>query len=215
MLLQSLAQPLAYLGAALGIAMVVPQLTRTIRHPNLPGVSALSWGLLSLGCLMWLTYGIRTSAMSQIPGNVVLIAGAVAVVLLVPGSRPRSARALLLVAAAGILLVTTHFLPAQTVGFVAFGFSLVSSWPQLVASYGNWRCGIVSGLSLTTFFARMASISCWLSYALISTDTPVAVSSTFGLAATVAIISMEMSLRVRGSAALAEGRNRDLQFEPA
>ena len=68
--LHALALPLAYLGAFLGVAMVLPQLTRTIRHPDLEGVSPASWALTSLACLAWLIYGLRADVLPQVPGNV-------------------------------------------------------------------------------------------------------------------------------------------------
>jgi len=209
-MLHSLAQPLAYLGAVLGVGMVVPQLVRTIRHPHLTGVSALSWGLMALGCAMWLDYGLRTASMVQLPGNTVLIAGSVAVVLLVPSRWSRPGRAVVLASALGALVVASLTLPAETVGFMAFGLSLVSTWPQLIESYGNSRKAIVSGLSLPTYFVRIASITCWLSYALISTDIPVAVSATFGITATTAIILMEGSARQR-SGLTADESERELE----
>ena len=68
----ALAVGLGYTGATLGVAMVVPQIVRIVRHPSLTGVSPLSWALSTFACLAWLTYGLRTSATPQIPGNVLL-----------------------------------------------------------------------------------------------------------------------------------------------
>ncbi len=190
--------PLAYLGATLGVAMVLPQLSRTMRHPSLPGVSALSWGLTAVACLAWLGYGVRTATMPQIPGNILLITGAVAVVLLVPSPWSRSRRALSLGTSAAAILALAVVLPAQTIGYVAFAIGLVSAWPQLVESFANWRSGGESGLSLTTWSVKLASSSCWLAYALLATDLPVAVASAFGMTANIAVFGMEASLRLRG-----------------
>ncbi|MBK9738839.1 MAG: hypothetical protein IPO93_04900 [Actinobacteria bacterium] len=193
--LHSLALPLAYVGALLSVAMVLPQLTRTIRHPHLPGVSALSWALTAVGCLGWLLYGLRISSVPQIPGNVLLISGAVAVVILVPSVVSRSRRALGLAAAAGLLLLVNTVVPAQTVGYVAFAISMVSAWPQLFESYGNWRTGGESGLSLTTWSVKIASTSSWLAYGILAADLPVLVACSVGLVTTLAIIGMETSAR--------------------
>src|ERR1019366_9228007 len=70
-----------YLGAALGVVMVFPQIVRIVRHPSLPGVSPISWALTVFGCLLWFTYGLRSGALPQLPGNLLLICGAIAVVL--------------------------------------------------------------------------------------------------------------------------------------
>ena len=95
-----------YLGASLGVAMVVPQIVRIVRHPSLPGVSPISWALTVFGCLLWFTYGLRSGALPQIPGNVLLVGGAVAVVLLMKSSTSRTRRAMLLAVGAGLLEAT-------------------------------------------------------------------------------------------------------------
>lgn len=199
--MQSLALPLAYLGALLGVTMVLPQLIRTIRHPDLPGVSALSWSLTSLACFAWLIYGVRTATMPQIAGNVLLVSGAVAVVLLVPNGVARSRKAFALGGAAVTLLLVSLVIPPATVGYVAFGIGLLSAWPQLIESFGNWRSGGESGLSLTTWSVKIASTLCWLSYAIIATDVPVLVACAFGLTTTLTIFALETSARFAGTPA--------------
>ena len=106
---------LAYVGATLGVAMVVPQLLRTVRHPDLGGVSPSSWGLTALACLTWLTYGVRTATIPQIPGNVLLVSGAVSIALLVPSPVSRSTRALVLATAAAVMLGLAFAVPAESV----------------------------------------------------------------------------------------------------
>lgn len=193
--LHSLALPLAYVGALLSVAMVLPQLVRTIRHPHLPGVSALSWALTAVGCLGWLLYGLRTASIPQIPGNVLLVSGAVAVVILVPSAVSRSRRAVGLAAAAGLLFAVNTAVPAQTVGYLAFAISMVSAWPQAFESYGNWRTGGESGLSLTTWSVKIASTSSWLAYGILAADLPVLVACSVGMVTTLAIVGMETSAR--------------------
>ncbi len=205
--LHSLALPLAYVGALLSVGMVLPQLTRTIRHPALTGVSPASWALMSLACLTWLIYGVRANVVPQVPGNVLLVAGAVAVVLLVPSAWSRSRRAASLVAAAVTIVLVSMLVSPGVVGYLAFGISLVSAWPQLVDSYGNWRTSNESGLSLTTWSVKIGATVCWLSYSTITTDVPVLVASSIGLSANVAILGLEVSARQassRRTAALAQ-----------
>lgn len=195
MTLSSLALSLAYVGAFLSVAMVLPQLIRTIRHPHLPGVSAVSWALTAAGCLLWLLYGLRTATIPQIPGNGLLVSGAVAVVLLVPSAVSRARRALGLAAAATLLLGANTVMPAQTVGYLAFAISIFSAWPQLFLSYGNWRTGGESGLSLTTWSVKIASTSCWLAYGILAADMPVLVACSVGMATTLVIVGIETSAR--------------------
>ncbi len=207
----SLALPLAYVGMVLGVAMVLPQLLRTIRHPDLPGVSAISWSLTAICCLTWLVYGLRTAALPQIPGNILMVMGAVAVVLLVPSTVSRSRRATRLAGVAIVALAVALAVPAQTVGYVGFGIGLFSAWPQVVESYGNWRAGGESGLSLTTWSVKIASTLCWLAYASLAMDLPVLVASAVGLTTTLTIFSMEASLRFGGARRVATVDERVLE----
>ena len=184
-----------YLGASLGVAMVVPQIVRIVRHPSLPGVSPASWALLIYACLLWMTYGLRTGALPQVPGNVLLISGAVAVVLLIesPGSRAR--RGLLLALGAGLLEVTAWVIPPESIGYLAFAIGTVSTWPQLYDSVGNWRAHVNSGVSLSTWGLRIASQVCWLTYAVGTSDLPVGVGAAVALVTGIAMVALETAAR--------------------
>jgi uncharacterized protein with PQ loop repeat len=184
-----------YLGAALGVAMVVPQIVRIVRHPSLPGVSPISWALTAIGCLLWMTYGLRSGALPQIPGNVLLVGGAVAVVLLVKSPTSRARRAVLLALGAGVLEATVWVIPPQGVGYLAFAIGTVSTWPQLYDSVGNWRAHINSGVSLSTWGLRIASQVCWLSYAVGTSDLPVGIGATVALLTGVAMVALETAAR--------------------
>ena len=197
--LPSLALPLAYIGALLSVGMVLPQLTRTIRNPALTGVSATSWALTSLACLTWLIYGVRANVLPQVHGNILMVVGAVAVVLLVPSAWSRSRRVVSLVASATIIVLVSMLVPPSVVGYLAFGISMIAVWPQVVDSYGTWRTGVESGLSLTTWSVKIAATVCWLSYATITTDVPVLIASSLGLVANIAILGFESSARQASS----------------
>src|ERR1044072_2789336 len=108
----TVADAAGYLGSALGVAMVVPQILRTLRNRQLPGVSALSWALTAIACTTWLLYGVRTTEIPQIPGNVLLVSGAVAVVLLVPSRFSALPRALGLAGAGVVISAVAYFAPA-------------------------------------------------------------------------------------------------------
>lgn len=184
-----------YLGAALGVAMVVPQIVRIVRHPSLPGVSPISWALTVFGCLLWFTYGLRSGALPQLPGNLLLIFGAIAVVLLVKSPTSRARRAALLAAGLGALAVIGWVIPTESVGYLAFAIGTVSTWPQLYDSIGNWRAHINSGVSLSTWALRIASQVCWLAYALGTSDAPVAVGACVAGLTGVAMFALETAAR--------------------
>jgi uncharacterized protein with PQ loop repeat len=198
----ALAVGLGYTGAALGVAMVVPQIVRIVRHPSLPGVSPVSWLLSTFGCLAWLTFGIRTGAAPQIPGNVLLIVGAIAVVMLINTPMPRGRRALVLVAGSAVLLLTVWVIPAESVGYLATVIGLSSMWPQLFDTVGNFRGHITSGVSLSTYALRMASQVCWLSYAVGTHDMPVGVGASLALVIATATLTLEAAARTSFSRVL-------------
>jgi uncharacterized protein with PQ loop repeat len=201
---------LGYVGAALGVVMVVPQIIRTLRHPTLGGVSPVAWSMTALACLTWLTYGVRTSILQQIPGNVLLVVGAAAVVLLVPSGTSRRRRAMTLGAVAVGLLAVAFALPPPAVGYLAVSIGLVSAWPQVYDSLATWRAGTRSGVSLTTWALKAVSQLCWLSYAIAATDIPVTISATVSLSTAVTLVTLESLAPVRGARAV-----RALQAEVA
>ena len=184
-----------YLGASLGVAMVVPQIVRIVRHPSLPGVSPISWALTVFGCSLWLTYGLRSGALPQIPGNMLLIGGATTVVLLMKSPTSRARRAVLLALGAGLLEATASVIPTQGIGYLAFGIGTVSTWPQLYDSVGNWRGHVNSGVSLSTWGLRIASQVCWLTYGLGTSDLPVGIGASVALLTGIAMVTLESAAR--------------------
>jgi uncharacterized protein with PQ loop repeat len=187
-----LIQSLAYLGASLGVAMVVPQIVRTVRHPALSGVSPVAWSMTVLACSSWLTYGLRTRSVPQIPGNVLLVSGAVAIVLLVPSAWSRGRRAALLGGAWGAVMVLAWTMPVGWVGYFALGMGLMSAWPQVYDSVAGLRAGAgESGVSIGTWSLKVVSQTCWLVYAVATAQTPVAISATVALSTSLTLVAVE------------------------
>jgi uncharacterized protein with PQ loop repeat len=184
-----------YLGAALGVVMVVPQITRIVRHPSLPGVSPTTWMLSTLGCLMWLTYGLRAGAAPQIPGNLLLIGGALTIVVLVPSQHSRARRLLALAGCALGLLVLAFSMPAHDVGYLAFAIGLCSSWPQVFDSVQTWRAGRTSGVSVSSWKLRIASQVAWLTYAVGTSDRPVLIGACVALSTATLLVVLESTAR--------------------
>lgn len=186
-----------FLGAAVGVVMVVPQMIRVLRHPRLAGVSGASWSLTAMACLTWLGYGIRTRQLPQIPGNVLLVSGAAAIVLLVPGSLSRSRRAVGLLAAATIICALVAGLPPRQVGFVAFAITLIASWPQLYDSFRSWQSRRRSAVSVPAWTLRALSQVCWLTYAIGTRDSPVIVSAGVTLTSASVLVALETFARAQ------------------
>ena len=193
MQLGTIAAATGYLGSALGVAMVVPQILRTVRNRQLPGVSALSWALTASACTTWLLYGIRTAELPQIPGNVLLVSGAVAVVLLVPSRVTPLIRALGLGAAAASVGVLAYLAPPAVIGTVGGLIGVVSGLPQLVRSLR--RSGAQSAVSPLTWALRVASQAAWLSYGLMLHDLVVVFSATFLLTNALLVLLLETTRR--------------------
>lgn len=189
----SLAVTIAYVASVVGVITVVPQILRTVRHPHMGGVAPLSWAISVVACTAWVTYGVRAGVAPQIPGNVLLISGSAAIVLLVPSTLSRSRRALLLLTAVlAVVSVSTRLAP-ETVGYLAFGIGLFSAWPQVFATLRGRR--EAAGVSLTTFSLRTAAALGWLSYAVLARDVPVLLSATVMLSTTLLVLVVEASRR--------------------
>jgi uncharacterized protein with PQ loop repeat len=196
-----LVQSLAYLGAVLGVAMVVPQVVRTVRHPALSGVSPVAWSLTVLACSTWLTYGVRTRTIPQIPGNVLLVSGAVAIVLLVPSVWSRRRRALVLGALWSLVMLLAWTMPPGWVGYFALVVGLLSSWPQVYDSVAGLRAGTgESGVSITTWSIKVVSQTSWLVYAVATGQVAVTISATVALSTALLLVTVESYRRSTGRA---------------
>jgi uncharacterized protein with PQ loop repeat len=186
-----------YLGSALGVAMVVPQIVRTLGDRRLPGVSALSWSLTAIACTTWLFYGIRTAELPQIPGNVLLVSGAVAVVLLVPARVNAALRAAGLAGAATIIGGLAVVAPPAVIGGIGGAIGVVSGLPQLVRSVR--RTASVSAVSPLTWALRAASQTSWLTYGLLVHDLVVVFSAIFLLTNALVVVALETMRRPVGA----------------
>ena len=190
----TLALTIAYAASVFGVASVIPQILRTIRHPHMAGVAPLSYFVSILACTGFMIYGLRADVIPQIPGNVLLVSGSVAIVLLVPSHLSRMLRAALLVAAVTTVTVVSFNVPVETAGFIAFGISLFSAWPQVVTTLRGTR--EAAGVSLTTFSLRLAAGVGWLTYAVIARDAPVIFSASVMVGTTLLVLGVESSRRV-------------------
>ncbi len=179
-----------YLGAALGAAMVIPQMIRVVRNRTLAGVSSLAWSLTGLSCFTWLLYGVRTHEIPQIAGNVIIVTGAVMIALLVPSVAPRRIRAGALVAAMlALSLVAVVALPT-VLGLAAFGIGVFSSWPQVIASFTR-DPSLRSAVSRGAWALRCGSQLAWLFYAVVIHDVAVTISACTLLTSAILVLAFE------------------------
>jgi uncharacterized protein with PQ loop repeat len=179
-----------YLGSARGVGMVVPQILRTLRNRQLRGVSALSWSMTALSCFTWLLYGVRADEVPQIPGNVLMVSGAISIVLLVPSIVPSRLRAARL---AGLLLaiaIIALWAPPTAIGLLAFGIGVISSWPQLLTSLRR-PVGTPSSLSISAWWMRCLSQASWLFYAVVLHDVAVTISAVFLITTAALVLGIE------------------------
>ena len=195
---------LGFLGSAIGIVVVVPQIARIVRNPETAGVSAATWGLSVVACSLWLTYGLRTGEAPQVPGNVILIAGATAITLLVPHPWSARRRALVLGAVVTGLALLLSQAPAETVGYAAFVLAMTSMWPQVFESYATYRVGAVSAVSVSSMGLRVGSQVCWLTYAIGTSDHAVTLTATLALTTALLVIGFEQGARSRGARRFAD-----------
>jgi uncharacterized protein with PQ loop repeat len=192
--LQGVALASGYTGAGLGVVMVVPQIARTLRDRTMPGVSALSWALTALACTAWLLYGVRTGEIPQIPGNVLLVTGAVLIVLVVPSTASTVARAFGLVVAGSVIGGLAVVLPPPLIGLLGFAIGLVSGLPQIAQTLARNRAES-SAVSLLAWWLRAGSQACWLGYALVLHDVTVLVSAAFLLTSALVVVAGELARR--------------------
>lgn len=195
MTVTTLALGLAYLGSAIGVAMVIPQIQRILRNPTMGGVSPWTWAILATSCVLWMTYGVRSGSLPQIPGNVLLVSGAIAIVLLVPAAWSRARRAALLAGVAGTLVLVSTLLTPEQVGFLAFGIGVFGMWPQVYETVWARRGMGPSAISISSQGLKLLSQLCWITFALLTLDVPVIVSALMALSTNTIVTTVELSRR--------------------
>jgi uncharacterized protein with PQ loop repeat len=200
--LHDIAVASGYLGATLGVSMTVPQIVRTLRDRTVPGVSALSWAMIALACTSWMLYGFRTGEIPQIPGNVLLVSGAVVIALAVPSSTSTALRATGLAVAGLAIGALATVAPPPAIGILAFGIGMVSALPQTVRSLSRSRAG-ASAVSLPAWWLRVASQLCWFFYAVVVQDLTVTISAAFITSTALVIITGELTRRPTRANAMA------------
>ncbi len=194
---------LAYLGSAIGVAMVIPQILRIVRHPHMGGVSPWTWAITVVSCTTWIAYGVRTGSMPQIPGNILLVSGAVAIVLLVPAAWSRSVRAVGLALTTVAMVLVSTLLEPEVAGFFALAIGLTGMWPQVFETVWLRRGMGPSAISLTSQLLKVVSQLCWLAFAVLTLDVPVLVAAIMTLGTNFVITGVEIARR-RGADALPE-----------
>jgi len=186
---------LAYLGSAIGVAMVIPQILRIVRHPHMGGVSPWTWAITVVSCTTWIAYGVRTGSMPQIPGNILLVSGAVAIVLLVPAAWSRSVRAVGLALATAVMVLVSTLLEPEVAGFFALAIGLTGMWPQVFETVWLRRGMGPSAISLTSQALKVVSQLCWLAFAVLTLDVPVLVAAIMTLSTNFVITGVEIARR--------------------
>jgi uncharacterized protein with PQ loop repeat len=192
--LHVLANAAGYLGAALGVLMVLPQIVRTLKNRSLPGVSAMSWALTALSCYTWLLYGLRAHEFPQVPGNILMVTGSVVVVLAVPSQAKGRTRAIGVAAPAAVIGGLALVLPPVSIGLIGFGIGLTSALPQIARSLGRRRSEN-SAVSISAWTLRAASQLSWLIYAIVRHDVIVTISAAFLLTSAVVLVISERAAR--------------------
>ena len=187
----------AYLASAAGAASVLPQIARTLRNRHMGGVAPLSYAVTSVACTVWMVYGARAEVWPQIPGNVLLVSGAVAIILLVPHRWSRTSRGLLLAGAMLVAACVAFAVPVAAAGMVAFGIGLFSAWPQVVMTLRG--SSAAAGVSLATFGLRLTAGLGWLFYAVLDHDVPVLLSAVVMVSTTVLVLAVEARRRTAPS----------------
>jgi uncharacterized protein with PQ loop repeat len=93
-----------------------------------------------------------------------------------------------------LVALVSFNVPVETAGFLAFGISLFSAWPQVLTTLRGTR--EAAGVSLTTFSLRLAAGVGWLAYAVIARDVPVIFSASVMVGTTMLVLGVESSRRV-------------------
>jgi len=187
-----------YLGALLGVCMLIPQIARTFQNRHAPGVSPLTWALTAMASSSWLLYGLRAHEGPQLPGNALVAAGAVVILLAAPAPIGERRRAAMLAVAMLVLIGCAVLLSTAAVGLIAFSIGIMSALPQMVRSIAGLQGTTISAVSIPAWMLRAASQVCWLVFAVVEKDAIVFASAIFILGASL-LVSVVERRRARNS----------------
>lgn len=193
MALMFVAQLFAYIGA-IGVSLLaIPQLVKILRSRDSAGVSVPAWICQAMCCGTFLVYGIRIFELPQIVGNVLPVAGALAVAGMAVAARREITAPLV----AGFFVATAAYLaflfaiPPLLVGFVGAGLAVIARWPQVIDSIRNCRNATPTNVSAATWYLLIAGMGSWMIYGVIAMDVPVLVTNVIGVLAAVIILMAE------------------------
>jgi uncharacterized protein with PQ loop repeat len=190
--------PLILLGTAIStIAIInaVPQPTRVWRLRNVEGLSPSTQALTLCTCVTWIIYGILRDDPTQVTANAAGLTGIVIVLAaMITFGSSRALRRALFPAAAYVLAViamalTFGITPVAVLGAV---LSVTFKLPQAALA---WREPGGEGISVTSFVIAALCNALWFSYALLAGDVPVAVTSCWGLAVNMFVVSRTVMAR--------------------
>jgi uncharacterized protein with PQ loop repeat len=133
--------------------------------------------------------------MPQVPGNALVVAGTVVIVLAVPSRIGERGRAVGLAAATLALIVSALVLSPVEVGLIAFAVGIVSTLPQTIQSLVGLPAGATSAVSVPSWLLRAASQVCWLVFAVAERDAVVFASASFILSSSVVLCVVELRRR--------------------
>lgn len=181
----------------MSVALLLPQMVRTIRHPRLAGVSLLAYVSSTMSGLLWAAYGARMAVWSLAWSSAVVAVGSLVIAARVPGRWPGPVRLLVLV---GTTVVTTVFAfaaPMVALGAIASTLSVGAVWLQVVRSFRGSSGD--RGVSLLSIGLRTSASLCWLTYAVLATDVAILVSSPATILAAGLVFATETARRRRFS----------------
>jgi uncharacterized protein with PQ loop repeat len=201
-----LATVLGICGIVTSLSMAVPQSVLIWRHRSRVGVSVATWALFSMSFSTWIGYSLRVGNHVVLASNVLsLITAATLLVgtLRADGwPRRRSVVAPLLMSAVWILLaIHGNRSPVVAVAPVLLAGSAVRI-PQIVASARSAAAGVVSDVSLVTWWVSFVSGWFWLGHALLVGDVLVALSGAVVLVTSGAVVALEGVAARRAAAAV-------------
>lgn len=173
-------------GMVLNAVMSLPQALRGLRAAPNSGMSATTWALSAACAGSWCVYGAAAPVAEQIPGNALMLFGALTV-LHVTGRRGTQTIRAWIVLVSCICAATLVFWLAgvRGIGWFAFAIGAARSVPQLFVAVLS---PVIDGLSTGTWLLTVAASLSWLCYGLVAHNVTIGCSAGTGLLMAAAIV---------------------------
>lgn len=203
-MLQVVGEICGFIGGTIGIATGVPQMLRIRKLGHSQGLALSPWILMYIQFAAWTSFGLRVGSPSIWVCNLLTFFTTALVVTAVKGNTTKNWA---VIVSAGVATgLAIHILPMMVVNPVMVIFTM-SRLPQLVRTWLNRAKETPTAVSIPSLLVSVTSMCFWMSFAILTNDPTVVVTTSVALAITLATALLESRISRRAASVVVTAAN--------